>query len=222
MDFSNLNVSSSGSASTTALGGSASTAPSGEDRFLKLLVAQMKNQDPLNPLDNAQVTTQMAQISTVTGIGNLTETVAQLLQQFNGLQALQAAQLTGRDVLIEGNRIELVADAQSRGAIDLPAAAASVKVDIRNGNGTIVRTLELGVRAAGPSLFEWDGKTDEGAIAAGGVYTFSARAVSGGAETAAGTLMAARVDGVRNDSGAVQLMLKGVGSVAYADIKHIL
>jgi flagellar basal-body rod modification protein FlgD len=125
-------------------------------------------------------------------------------------------------VLIDGNRIELVADAQSRGAIDLPAAAASVKVDIRNASGTVVRTLELGARAAGPSLFEWDGKTDDGATAAPGGYTYSARAVSGGAEMAAGTLMAARVDGVRNDGGAIQLMLKGVGTVAYADIKQIL
>src|SRR4051812_530763 len=76
-----------------------------EDRFLKLLVAQLKNQDPLNPMDNAQVTTQMAQIQTVSGIDKLNTTVQGLNGQFAQLQALSGASLVGHDVLIEGNRI---------------------------------------------------------------------------------------------------------------------
>lgn len=191
------------------------------DRFLKLLVAQMKNQDPLNPLDNAQVTSQMAQINTVTGINNLNETVTKLLEQFGSLQALQAAQLAGRDVLVNGNRLNLDADG-AFGAVELQGDAAAVKVEIRDANGLLVRTLDLGPRAAGTSRFEWDGRSDAGAAAAPGTYTIAALAGTAGKETAVNTLTAARVEGVRNENGALQLLLTGIGPVAYADIKQIL
>jgi flagellar basal-body rod modification protein FlgD len=192
------------------------------DRFLKLLVAQMKNQDPLNPLDNAQVTTQMAQISTVTGINNLGSTVTRLLEQFAGLQTLQAAQLAGREVLVAGNRLQLPAGGAATGAVELLDEAASVKVDIRDGNGLLVRTLDLGARAAGTARFEWDGRNDAGVAAAAGQYSFTARAGAGGVEFAAPTLMAARVEGIRNDGGSLQLLLSGLGSVPYAEIRQIL
>ena len=83
------------------------------DRFLKLLVAQMQNQDPLNPMDNAQVTSQMAQINTVTGIEKLNTTVQGLNSQFVQMQALQGAALVGRDVIVAGNRLA-VADGVGR------------------------------------------------------------------------------------------------------------
>jgi len=192
------------------------------DRFLKLLVAQMKNQDPLNPLDNAQVTSQMAQINTVTGINTLNATVGRLLDQFAGLQALQAAQLAGRDVLVGGNQLQFGGEAAAVGAVELPTAATAVKVDSRDANGLLVRTLDLGARSVGTARFSWDGRTDAGAKAAPGNYTFTARASDGSKEFAADTLMAARVEGVRTENGAVQLVLAGLGSVAYADIKQIL
>lgn len=192
------------------------------DRFLKLLVAQMKNQDPLNPLDNAQVTTQMAQISTVTGINNLTDTVARLLDQFNGLQTLQAAQLAGREVLVAGNRLQVTADGAGGGAVDLPVDAGSVTVDIRDANGVLVRSLDLGQRGAGLSMFEWDGRNEAGVAVAPGNYSFSARALLAGNEYAVDTLNVARVDGVRSSNGTVQLVLAGLGTVSYTDVKQIL
>jgi flagellar basal-body rod modification protein FlgD len=192
------------------------------DRFLKLLVAQMKNQDPLNPLDNAQVTSQMAQINTVTGINNLNTTVGKLLEQFTGLQALQAAQLAGRDVLVSGNRLQVGAEGPGIGAVELASGASSVEVDIRDANGLLVRTLDLGALDAGTTRLNWDGRTDAGVAAAPGSYTFAARGSDGGKELAVSALMTARVEGVRVENGAVQLVLAGLGSVAYADIKQIL
>src|SRR5512147_131653 len=82
-------------------------AAGGADRFLKLLVAQMQNQDPLNPMDNAQVTSQMAQINTVTGIEKLNTTVQGLNSQFVQMQALQGASLVGRDVIVPGNLVDI-------------------------------------------------------------------------------------------------------------------
>ena len=92
-----------------AAGGSATTKneAGSQDRFLKLLVAQMQNQDPMNPLDNAQVTSQMAQINTVSGIDKLNTTVAGLNGQLVQLQALQGATLVGRDVTVAGNRLSV-------------------------------------------------------------------------------------------------------------------
>src|SRR5436190_24386636 len=75
------------------------------DRFLKLLVTQMQNQDPLNPMDNAQVTSQMAQINTVNGIETLNTTVSGLNAQFVQMQALQGAALVGHDVTVKGNNM---------------------------------------------------------------------------------------------------------------------
>ncbi|MFM8767622.1 MAG: flagellar hook assembly protein FlgD, partial [Rubrivivax sp.] len=90
-----------------ATGGSKSSiATSNEesgDRFLKLLVTQLKNQDPMNPMDNAQLTTQMAQINTVSGIQQLNETIKGMATQFGAMQVLQGAAMVGRDVLTEGN-----------------------------------------------------------------------------------------------------------------------
>src|SRR5690349_5722545 len=84
-----------------------------EDRFLKLLVTQMQNQDPLNPMDNAQVTSQMAQINTVTGIDKLNTTVQGLNSQFVQMQALQGASLMGKGVLVAGNKMTMAEDGKT-------------------------------------------------------------------------------------------------------------
>jgi flagellar basal-body rod modification protein FlgD len=191
------------------------------DRFLKLLVAQMNNQDPLNPLDNAQVTTQMAQISTVTGINNMADTVDQLMAQFASLQSLQAAQLTGRSVLVAGDTLAAGAGPVT-GGIELPAAVDRVSIEIRDASGGVVRRLELGAQPQGLQSFTWDGLDDAGHAAAAGRYSFSAKASAGAQEIGVDTLAAARVDGVRMVGAQTQLILAGIGPVAYSDIKQIL
>jgi flagellar basal-body rod modification protein FlgD len=191
------------------------------DRFLKLLVAQMNNQDPLNPLDNAQVTTQMAQINTVTGINNLSDTVGQMLQQFAAMQTMQAAQLTGRSVLVEGNVLTAGAG-PATGGVQLPVAAERVAVEIRDANGQVVRTLALGGRDAGLQSFTWDGLDDSGKTVAAGQYSFSAKAGAGAQEFALETLSAARIEGVRNNGAETQLIVSGFGPIAYSAVKQIL
>ena len=197
------------------------------DRFLKLLVAQMNNQDPLNPLDNAQVTSQMAQINTVTGINGLNDTVAKLLDQFTRLETMQAAQLTGRNVLVAGNTLSLApatagapANAGAGFSLDLPAD--KVKVEVRDANGAVVRTLQLGAKADGITRFDWDGRTDSGTDAPAGNYTFSVTATAAGKESAATALAVRRVEGVRQQGNTVQLILAGGIPVSYADIRQIL
>jgi flagellar basal-body rod modification protein FlgD len=191
------------------------------DRFLKLLVAQMNNQDPLNPLDNAQVTTQMAQISTVTGISDLAASVGRLTAQFSSLQALQAAQLTGRSVLVSGNALT-AGDGPAAGGLQLAAAAQSVTVEIRDGNGTVVRTLALGALPEGTHSFKWDGLNDAGRAVAAGRYTFAVTATADAQAVGVEPLAAARIDGVRASGADTQLVLAGGRAVSFAEIKQIL
>jgi flagellar basal-body rod modification protein FlgD len=109
---------------------------------MKLLVAQMQNQDPLNPMDNAQVTTQMAQISTVSGLEKLNTTVNGLNGQFVQLQAMQSAALIGRDVAVEGNGLR-VTDGTGDGGFELSSAAKNVKVEIQNAAGSTIGTVDM-------------------------------------------------------------------------------
>jgi flagellar basal-body rod modification protein FlgD len=192
------------------------------DRFLKLLVAQMNNQDPLNPLDNAQVTSQMAQINTVTGINGLNDTVEKLLTQFGQMQALQAAQLTGRSVLVSGQELRVAGPGPNSFGVQLPSSAEAMTVEIRDAAGALVRTLDLGKGDAGISRFAWDGKNDAGAQVAAGKYTVSVKAVAAGKELGATPLVTRTVEAVSNLNGTTTLMLAGGGSVSYADVKQIL
>ncbi len=193
------------------------------DRFLKLLVAQMKNQDPLNPLDNAQVTSQMVQINTVTGINGLNETVGKLLEQFGAMEALQASQLTGRNVLVAGNALTMDAQGTAAiGGVELPAAADRVKVEIRDASGNVMRTLSLGKTEGGITRFTWDGKTDAGVQVAAGNYTVNVVAKAGTTEVPGTPLMMRKVEAVTRVDGSTQLVLAGGTRIAYGDVKQIL
>jgi flagellar basal-body rod modification protein FlgD len=105
-----------------------STTEEVQNRFLKLLVTQLKNQDPLNPLDNAAVTSQISQINTVTGIERLNTTLETLLSTFNEGQAVQAAGLIGKNVLVGGSGLALV-NGQANGGVNLADACRQRDAD---------------------------------------------------------------------------------------------
>src|SRR4051794_13670464 len=140
-----------------------------EDRFMKLLVAQMKNQDPLNPMDNAQMTSQIAQINTVGGIEKLNTTVTSLLTAFNSMQAQSAQALPGRSVLVDGNQLAL-ANGTATGGVQLAGAADSVNVDILDASGQVMKTVALGKADAGVRSFSWDGRNANGDTVADGSW----------------------------------------------------
>ncbi|MGL6112037.1 MAG: flagellar hook assembly protein FlgD [Rubrivivax sp.] len=185
-----------------------------EDRFLKLLVAQMKNQDPLNPLDNAQVTSQMAQINTVSGIERLNTTVSGLNSQLVQLQALQGATLVGRDVTVSGDRLS-IADGRGVGGFELSSAADSVKVEILNAAGRVAGSLDLGALSSGRHGFEWPA----GTALDGEGYRFRVAATSGSASVVGGMLMRDHVDAVSSAGNALNLELRHSGPVSYDTVK---
>lgn len=192
-----------------------------EDRFLKLLTTQLKNQDPLNPLDNAQMTSQMAQISTVNGIEKLNSTLSKLMSNSTDSQAMQAASILGHHVLVEGSGMTLPQDGQSLGAVDFPQAVDKATVTIKDANGLVVRTLQLGDQEAGLSEFVWDGKNDAGVAVAAGRYSFSVSAEQGGKSISAKTLELAEVTGVLREATGIRLELGQLGNFNLADIRQI-
>jgi flagellar basal-body rod modification protein FlgD len=211
------------SAAAAAKGASAKSeaADSAQDRFLKLLTAQLKNQDPLNPLDNAQMTSQLAQISTVDGITRLNTTMQSLLGNSSSSQTLQAAALVGHTVLAPGNGLAL-AGGKSVGGLELATAADEVVATIKDSNGLLVRTLNLGAQPAGVSNFVWDGAADSGALAVDGNYRVSFSAKQGGKAVDVTGLEYATVSSVAKNSQGVTLTVGNLGTVALADIKQIL
>jgi flagellar basal-body rod modification protein FlgD len=200
------------SATGTASKVSATTsAAEQEDRFMKLLVAQMKNQDPLNPMDNAQMTSQIAQINTVGGIEKLNTTVTSLLSAFTRMQAQSATDLTGRQVLVEGDELQLQ-DGRAQGGVLLESAADKVAVEILDKAGQVVATVLMGATAAGSRSFEWDGRLDDGTQATDGSWRMRAVSVSNGGLAQAQTLGVATVRAITQDpSGAVRLDLGKAG-----------
>lgn len=210
------------STTNTSASSSASTAKNmneAQDRFLKLLVSQMKNQNPLNPLDNAQVTSQMAQISTVTGIGQLNDTISGFLDKLNGLQSMQGAGLAGHGVLVSGNSLELTASGATAG-MELTTAAERVTLVVKDSAGRTVARNELGAKQPGIHTIRWDGLTTTGERAADGRYTFSIEASAAGSAVAATTLAHARVNGVTPSNGGLLLDLGALGVRAYGDVKQ--
>jgi flagellar basal-body rod modification protein FlgD len=201
-------------------------APIDADRFLKLLVAQMRNQDPLNPLDNAQVTSQMAQISTVEGIAKLNATLATLRTGFDASQNLQAASMVGRHVLADGNALALARDAATgagvaRGGYLLESAADGLILTVKSAAGAVVHRAELGAQDAGLHVFEWDGLADDGTPAAEGSYSFEVAARAGNEALDAQPLALGRVDGVTPGADGATLTLGGIGERPLSAIKHI-
>jgi flagellar basal-body rod modification protein FlgD len=193
-----------------------------EDRFLKLLVTQMKNQDPLNPLDNAQVTSQMAQLSTVTGINKLNDAVKALSDSFIASQSLQAASLVGHGVMIPGSRLEL-GNGIAYGGVDLPQAADKVTVMIKDASGKVIHSADLGPQnAAGSIPFQWDGSMDGGSVAPNGSYTFEVAAEQGGKKIEATALAVGQVASVSLGAQGATLNVAGFGPVSLSQVKQIL
>ena len=187
-----------------------------QDRFLKLLVTQLKNQDPLAPMDNAQLTSQIAQINTVTGIATLNASVKGLSSQFLQMQSMQGAALVGKHVVVAGNRLDIEAGV-GEGGFELASAADAVKVEIVSPAGRVLDTLNLGAQSSGMHGFEWPA----GAWGAAGTLTFRVSAASGATPLSTTALTRDRVEAVSTSGDALMLELRNAGNVAYASVKSI-
>lgn len=209
-----VSATSSSTDASATLAASATAASATSDRFLKLLVAQMKNQDPLNPMDNAQMTSQIAQINTVSGIDKLNTSVTGLSTQFMQMQALQGASLVGHDVVVPGNNMR-VTDKVGGGGYELDAGASAVKIEVLSPAGTVVGTIDAGKQDAGLHTFTWDA----GSYTSDSGLTFRVTATSGSTATAATTLVSDTVTAVNTTGNTFNLELANAGTVPYSTVK---
>ena len=194
-----------------------------QDRFLELLVTQLRNQDPLNPMDNAELTSQIAQLSTVNGITQLNQTLLALSGQIDMSTAMQASALFGRDVLVPGDKIAVGSGVTTPVGIDLVSPAAKVSADIVDRSGKVLRSYDLGAQPAGILNVWWDGLDEAGAAVPDGAYYLRVTATDAkGAAVAASTLTYARVAAVDYGNGGVKLDLGIFGKADLGDVRQVL
>jgi flagellar basal-body rod modification protein FlgD len=225
---SNVNNNTTGGAAAAASSGSASSAQSLQDQFLTLLVAQMNNQDPLNPMDNYQLTSQLAQISTVQGVQDLKSVLQTISSQVDLGQSMDAVSMIGKQVLFPGNALKM--DTDSTGTrimtpvgIDLQGDAHDVVLKISDSTGRVVRTMDLGAQDTGILTPTWDGKDDSGNALPDGAYTIavSAKDVNGN-DVPADALTYGQVGGVSYSTQGVRLDLGLAGQVSMLDVRKVL
>lgn len=186
----------------------------GKDDFLNLLVVQLQNQDPLEPLQDTEFIAQLAQFSSVEQLKNINDGIAAnaqldyLLSQT--ISNTLATQLIGKYVKASGNSIELSSGDKAVLSFDLGGDASTVKIKIYDSNGSLVRTLEQKDLEAGFHEITWDGENSDGVDLASGLYTFSVAAEnSEGEAIKATTMIAGRVDGVSYDNNTAYLIIDG-------------
>lgn len=213
------NVTSTSATANSAATSATSTDPAAaQDRFLKLLVAQLNNQDPMNPMDNAEMTTQMAQINTVVGINELNSTMEAMSSQFTAMQVLQGTSMIGRTVLSEGSSLGTPVEKISTAAFDLSGTAADVKVNIKTAAGTVVDTVSLGALDGGRHYFAWDSSKYAGDVSS---LRFEVASTNGTAKVANTPLSPSLVVATSTTDGALTLELENGESLAYNKVKAV-
>lgn len=196
----------------------------GQDQFLELMITQLRNQDPLKPLESAEFFGQIAQFTQVAGIQGLQASFDQVAGAIQSNEALQAATLVGRSVLTPSNQGLLPVGSSLRGAVELPASTGELALNVYDSSGQLVRRLDLGAHSAGLVNFTWDGITDSGAVAPAGNYRIEAIARIDDETVAVQTLVVAPVESVTlgGPGGGITLNLTGLGPISFSEVKQIL
>lgn len=191
--------------------------------FLKLMITQLQYQDPFQPMENGEFLGQMAQFSTVSGIQDLQKSFEGFAQSVHSSQALQAASMVDRSVLVPGKQITLDPEYGQMGAVDLPASASEVTVGVYSQSGQLVRQIALGPQPPGTAEFVWDGLDNAGNVAPPGTYEFRAQAAGAAGEESLEMLLASRVSSVSVDQGGGGLVLhvQGLGEVDFSQVRRI-
>lgn len=193
-----------------------------QDKFMTLLITQLKNQDPLNPMDNAAVTSQLAQLNTVTGINKLNDTLDTLKTDLAASQSAQAVNMINHGVLAAGTGMQ-VTEGKGIFGIELGSYAEKVQLDIKNSSGKVVHSLSMSNVDAGVLPLAWDGKMEDGTTAPDGMYTLALTATAAGQPlTNAQSLSFGTVASVSTGPAGARLNVPGLGQLSMDAIKQVL
>jgi flagellar basal-body rod modification protein FlgD len=195
----------------------------GQQDFLRLMVAQIQNQDPMQPQVNGEFLSQLAQFSTNDGVNKMQESMQQMANSLQSNQALQASALVGRKVLVSSDHLKLDKEGDVKTAIDIPPGAGNINAYIYGESGELIKTIPLGAQSPGFFQFAWDGAGQDGKRLAEGKYKVSVHGTYMGREVAFKTMTSANVDSVslgQNGEG-LKLNVAGVGAVALDQVRQI-
>ena len=195
----------------------------GIDEFLTLMTAQLKNQDPMKPLEGTEFISQLATFDTVSGVQEMGTSLETLAASLRSTQTLNGSSMVGRDILASADSITHTQGGTVNGEIDVPAGATSVQVRITDSTGAVVREITL-PNTAGTQSFTWDGQRGDGTAAGSDTYDIEAIASVGGQSGSLDLLLAGRVSSVSIDATGTNLTLNtsALGSVAMADVRRVM
>jgi len=212
---------SSSSSSATSTADAAALGISQID-FLNLMMTQLQNQDPTQPMDTSQMSSQLSQIGTVTGINQLNSSFTSLAGSLTSNQALQASSLLGRDVMVNSSTAALPAGGTVSGGVEVTAGSGAVNLQVFGTNGALVKTIALGTPAAGLASFTWDGTNNAGVAQPAGTYLIQAQGAN--SKAALQTMVSAQVQSVTLNGGGsngLTLDVAGVGQVPFSSVTQI-
>lgn len=208
--------------SSSNTSGTGNNAQDLQNQFLTMLVTQLKNQDPTNPMDNSQLTTQLAQINTLSGIEKLNTTLGSISGQISTSQSLQSSTLIGHGVMVNGGQILVGNGTTTPFGVELASASTGTSATIKDASGTVIDTVDLGALSAGVHTFSWDGKLTDGSVAPDGKYSVAIAASNGDTQLVAQPLNYAYVNGVSTANNTTKLDLGTMGSATLDDVRQIL
>ena len=212
-----------GFAAETAAGARKEMPQFGADQFITLMLAQIKNQDPLKPLEPAEFLGQLAQFSTVTGIQEMGSSVSDLVGSMRSSQALSGANLVGRDVLAPGDTAVFDGTTPVRAAVEAPDGAERIDFVVRDASGAVVRRAQVQPSVSGVTEMAWDGRADNGAVMPPGAYRIEALSRFGARGESAQVLLRSRVDSVTLDAAGGGIVLNTPnGSLPLGAVRRVM
>ena len=195
----------------------------GADQFITLMLAQIKNQDPLKPLEPAEFLGQLAQFSTVTGIQEMGSSVSDLVGSMRSSQALSGANLVGRDVLAPGDTAVFDGTTPVRAAVEAPSGAERIDFVVRDASGAVVRRAQVQPSVSGVTEMAWDGRADNGTVMPAGAYRIEALSRFGARGESAQVLLRSRVDSVTLDAAGRGIVLNTPnGSLPLGAVRRVM
>jgi|SRR5690606_10844595 len=210
-------------AQTAAAGGAKKRDELGSSDFMRLMITQLRNQDPFKPLDPSEFLGQLAQFSTVTGIQSMESSVAALATSLRSSQVLSGATLVGREVLAPASTVTIETGETVQGAVEVPGGAADVHVLVRDSSGQLVRRINIEPSSGGLTSFAWDGLDESGTAVPSGEYEIEVVARVGGESSSLDPLLTGRVGSVTIDPARGGLILNtGIGAVAISDVRRVM
>ena len=210
---------------SSTISGAATTASStmGKDAFLKLLVTQLSHQDPLNPMDDKDMTAQLAQFSSLEQLSNINTGIETLNTTMTQNQITNAVSYIGKSVKANGYSLSKEDGVISAMYYSLGETVTDASVNIYDSDGTLVRSSSIGTKTAGNYEYDWDGLNSNGEEVADGVYSVAIKAYnSDGKQVLVQTQVSGVVSGVTTNSGVTYLNLKDGRTVALSNVNQIV